>query len=132
VDARTATALETSARKNLTQVTFASAGPAEQHRPSYGAPVPDFETPSGLVYTSRQVMYDGWPILNVTHDADDEHWQFINGWGDTEEGMKPILVHAEHVIELDPTIASLSDLPLGWRAWRADVTDDWTREPDPS
>jgi hypothetical protein len=76
-------------------------------------------------------MYDGWPILNVTHDADDQHWQFINGWGDTEEGMEPILVHADHLVELDASVAALSDLPLGWRAWRTDATSEWTREPIP-
>ena len=76
-------------------------------------------------------MYDGWPVLNVTHDAYDQHWQFINGWGDTEEGAKPILVHAEHLTELDSSLQELADLPLGWRAWRTTPDDDWTREPIP-
>lgn len=91
-----------------------------------------FETPSGLVFTTGQVMYDGWPILNVTHDVDDSHWQFINGWGDTEDGMKPILVHAQHLIDLDPSVLSLADLPLGWRAWRTEAEQPWTREPQPA
>lgn len=88
-----------------------------------------FETPSGLVFTTQQVMYEGWPILTVTHDGDDDHWQFINGWGDTEEGMKPILVHADHLVDLDSTLRALVDLPLGWMAWRKDRQSEWVREP---
>jgi hypothetical protein len=62
-----------------------TAGQARGRSPSltrlgYRRRVTDFETPSGLVFASTQIMYEGWPILNVTHDADDEHWQFINGW----------------------------------------------------
>lgn len=37
-----------------------------------------FASRDGLVFTSRHVMYEGWPILNVSHDAEDEAWQFIN------------------------------------------------------
>ncbi len=73
-------------------------------------------------------MYEGWPILTVTHDADDEGWQFLNGWGDTEEGAKPLLVHADHIIELDSSVLELADLPLGWQAWRQTRDDPWVRE----
>ena len=76
-------------------------------------------------------MYEGWPILTVSHEAEDEAWQFINGWGDTEEGAKPILVHVEHIIELDPSVLPLADLPLGWLAWRKTREDQWVREPQP-
>ena len=69
---------------------------------------PPFHTPDGLVFTSRQVMYDDWPILLVTHDADDEAWQFVNGWGDTDETSSAILVHVERLIERDPLLTGLS------------------------
>ena len=88
-----------------------------------------FGTPEGLVFTSRHVMYEGWPILLVSHDADDEAWQFVNGDGNTDEGVKPMLVHPEHVVELDPSVLVLADLPLGWQAWRGSVQDEWRREP---
>ena len=76
-------------------------------------------------------MYEGWPILLVTHDAEDEAWQFVKGHGDSEEGMDPMIVHVEHVLELDTSIAPLADLPVGWRAWRDAPNRDWIREPKP-
>lgn len=76
-------------------------------------------------------MYEGVPVLLVTHDADDEGWQFVSGHGDTEDGMKPILVHPHHVTERDSSISSLDDLPLGWRAWRSAPNAAWIREPQP-
>ena len=30
-----------------------------------------FETPHGLVFSTKQVMDEGWPILTVTHDPED-------------------------------------------------------------
>ena len=88
-----------------------------------------FPSPNGLVFTSRQVMYERWPILLVSHDASDEAWQFVNGEGDTEEDTEPMLIHPEHVVDLDPSVLELTDLPLGWLAWRADAQDGWTRTP---
>jgi hypothetical protein len=90
-----------------------------------------FSSPTGAVFSSRRVMHDGWPVLLVTHDADDGAWQFVNGHGDTEAGMEPMIVHVDHILELDPLIESLADLPLGWRAWRDSAEGDWTREPQP-
>jgi hypothetical protein len=92
-----------------------------------------FESPSGLVITTRQVMEQGWPILLVTHD--NEHptgWQFLNGDGDTGDAANGISVHAEHVLERDPTVAELADLPLGWRAWRESEDHPWVRAPESS
>jgi hypothetical protein len=87
--------------------------------------------PDGLVLTSHKVMDEAWPILLVTHDAEDGAWQFVNGWGDTENPDDAMFIHVEHVIERDPSVMSLVDLPLGWRAWRQTIDDDWNREPHP-
>ena len=76
-------------------------------------------------------MYEGWPVLLVTHDADDGAWQFVNGWGDTETTDSAMLVHVEHVLDLDPSLHALSDLPLGWRAWRQTPEHEWRRELQP-
>lgn len=90
-----------------------------------------FDSPVGRVFTTAAVMFEQLPVLLVTHEAEDQAWQFVNGHGDTEEGMKPILVHARHFVELDGSIAQLADLPLGWRAWRASPDADWIREAQP-
>jgi len=90
-----------------------------------------FYTPTGGVITTRQVMHENWPVLLVTHDADDGGWQFVNGWGDTDGSQSGMVVHVEHVLDLDPSLSALSDLPLGWRAWRESIAHDWKREPIP-
>ena len=88
-----------------------------------------FESANGLIFTTRQVMCDGWTILTVTHDVEDGAWQFVNGWGDTDDASDGMAVHVEHIIGLDPSILLLTDLPLGWQAWREHPEDEWVREP---
>jgi hypothetical protein len=77
-------------------------------------------------------MYEGIPVLLVTHDAEDESWQFVNGYGDTDEGMKAVLVEPDDIVGLDPSLTALADLPLGWWAWRDGPEADWVRQPQPS
>jgi len=89
----------------------------------------DPRNPEGLVFTSRQVMDGQLPLLLVSHDADGD-WQFVNG-SETDGSVNGILVHAEHVVELYPDVGELSDLPVGWIAWRSDVGKPWYREPRP-
>ena len=76
-------------------------------------------------------MYEKWPILLVVRRADQGIWEFVNGRGDTDDTANAMSVHVDHVIERDPSVAPLGDLPLGWRAWRETANDAWTREPDP-
>lgn len=88
-----------------------------------------FWTRDGLVLTSRNVMYEGWPVLLVVHH-DDEHetWGFVNGSGDTEAAADAaMMVHVQHVLDLDPSIEQLADLPLGWQAWRESCEAEWLR-----
>jgi len=68
--------------------------------------------------------------LLVTHDADEPRgWQFLNGHGDTDDHKSGIPVHVEHVIERDPSVVELADLPEGWQARRTTADEPWTREP---
>jgi hypothetical protein len=88
-----------------------------------------FDSPNGLVITTRQVMEEGWPILLVAHDAEEPRgWQFLNGNGDTEDRANGIPVHVEHVIERDASVVELADLPPGWQARRASEREQWIRE----
>jgi hypothetical protein len=64
-----------------------------------------FDSPSGLVITTRQVTEQGWPILLVTHDAEGpQGWQFLNGRGDTDDPSSGIPVHVEHLLDRDPSL----------------------------
>jgi len=88
-----------------------------------------FNSPNDLVITTRHVMELGWPILLVKHDLDEPPgWQFVNGHGDTDDPTSGIPVHVAHVIERDPSVGELFDLPPGWRAWRESEGQRWERE----
>jgi hypothetical protein len=81
------------------------------------------------VFTTRPVVERQEPILLVTHDADDQSWQFIGSSGGTAENHMIIALH--EAVELDPTVLEVADLPVGWWARRNSVEDAWTREPHP-
>jgi hypothetical protein len=74
------------------------------------------------------IFEGGWPILRVTHDEDGD-WHFLDGSPAWVEDA--VIVCLSQVLERDPTIAELSDLPAGWTAWRLAPDCLWTREPSP-
>lgn len=85
-----------------------------------------FSDPKNLsVITPKQIVYDGDPILHVSHDIDDEGWQFL-GWGDAIE-KDAMVVALSEMVEIDPSIIELADLPLGWHAWRKSQQEPWQR-----
>jgi hypothetical protein len=77
------------------------------------------------VFTVRDIMDMRRSILLVHHDAEDGGWQFLTG--EPLEMKDAMLVGLAEVVRLDPTVAALADLPLGWQATRARVGDDWHR-----
>lgn len=81
----------------------------------------------GVITTS--VVLAGAPILLVTHDDDDGGWQFL--CGTTNDPADGRIVALRHVVERDPTVLELVDLPLGWVAHRASCDEVWIREPSP-
>ena len=89
-----------------------------------------FEDPPNVaVFTTTAVVKDRKPILRVTHDDDDGAWQFHTGQSvDSSEAM---IVALREIVKLDPSIASLADLPYGWIATRESVASEWKRSPHP-
>jgi hypothetical protein len=77
------------------------------------------------VFTTRQIVERAEPILHVTHDSDDDAWQFL-GREAREEDAKIIALH--EVVELDLSVLQLADLPPGWHAWRDSIDSPWERE----
>lgn len=85
-----------------------------------------FEDPKSVaVFTTKSVASGAEPILAVYHDSDDGAWQFIGAEDASEENGS--LVSLQHVVNLDPSVAALADLPLGWRAWRESKGSPWRR-----
>jgi len=75
--------------------------------------------------TMRQVLARTEPILLVSHDADDHGWQFI-GSTDANVGDGRVVSLAE-IMQLDPTVLEIADLPPGWQAVRTKIGGPWTR-----
>ena len=77
------------------------------------------------VLTVQQILDGNQPILRVTHDIDDGMWQFLIGGKTKIDDAR--LVSLEYIFTLDPSIAELADLPLGWAATRLNKKDKWSR-----
>lgn len=86
-----------------------------------------FEEPiDAAVFSTRQVLSNSSPILEVYHDHDGD-WQFL--CGTTQEAADLKVVCLGCMLERDSTLASLADLPIGWVASRREHAEAWTREP---
>jgi hypothetical protein len=85
-------------------------------------PFPD--PPTTPTVTVRQIAEGGHPILYVVHDAE-AGWQFLTGGKFIADDS--LLVALRVMVELDPTLRELADLPLGWEAERKDKNQPWAR-----
>ena len=94
--------------------------------PDPNDPWPWDQAPNAAALTVATVLA-GAPVLFVTHDEDDDGWQFLDG--------EPVAVASGRVIgmrevlRLDPTLREVADLPPGWSAWRDRIGGSWTRAP---
>lgn len=79
---------------------------------------------STAVYLCSHVFNHEAPILYVYKE--DGEWQFLCG-GEHGAKEKPHVVGFKHVLDRDPTISQLADLPEGWEAEREDVEAFWVR-----
>jgi hypothetical protein len=88
------------------------------------------QPPNCAVFTLRSIVFDGQPILHVSHDLDDHGWQFLGG-GDAEYEDAAIVSFSE-ILTRDPTLYELADLRPGWHAWRSTVESKWQRAVRPA
>ena len=78
------------------------------------------------VFTTKQVLRLRQPILHVSHDADDGTWQFHTGAAQVS-AVDAMIVALHEIVEYDPTIRELADLPCGWFAERERIGSPWRR-----
>ncbi len=88
------------------------------------------QPPNCAVFTLRRIAEGFDPILFVSHDLDDHGWQFLGlDGGPFQEAA---VIGLAHILELDPGIRCLADMPPGWCAWRQSWAGAWqTRRSDP-
>ena len=82
------------------------------------------------VFTTTHVLRLRQPILRVTHDDEDGAWQFHAGVQQSSVGDAMIVALSE-IVEHDPTVCELADLPCGWCAEREAIGSPWRRTPQP-
>lgn len=78
------------------------------------------------VFTTTQVLRLGQPILHVSHDDDDGAWQFHTGAAQVSDG-DAMIVALSTIVDHDPSICELADLPCGWIAERDGIGSPWRR-----
>jgi hypothetical protein len=87
------------------------------------------QPPNCAVISLSVIVFEGAPILYVTHDADDHGWQFLSG--DAARVQDAIVIALKEAVDLDPSILQLADLPPGWRARRRSPDLPWERSAHP-
>ncbi len=86
------------------------------------------DPPNVAVFTSKDIVEDGKWIYYVCHDEDDGAWQFHSIDGPPSSQSNARLVSLKSIVELDPSVTVLSDLPVGWCAWREAKNSVWQRQ----
>ena len=86
------------------------------------------QSPRTAAISVRAVL-DGAPILYVSHDEEDDGWQFLDGRpADLAEGR---VISMAKAVALDPSLLEIADLAPGWIAHRERRSGAWIREPHP-
>lgn len=82
------------------------------------------DAPNTAVISLTRITNGTRPVLYVIHDEDGD-WQFLDG-GDVSEEDGTV-ISLKSIVERDPSIVPLADLPLGWAAERSAVGQAWNR-----
>ena len=88
------------------------------------------ESPDDEAVTLDRILSGESPILLAARD--DDGWHFLDGEHVFEEDG--VVVYLGDLVQLDPTLIELADLPVGWYARRPAVGEPWERgegEPEP-
>lgn len=84
------------------------------------------DPPHTGVYTTKRISNGEEPILYVWHEPEDGAWQFHGASESSVESGALVCFH--HLVDKDPSLKELQDLPTGWRAWRESATEPWVRQ----
>lgn len=85
------------------------------------------DSPDTAVIIDRRVLSSTEFISHVSHDLDDGPWQFLTNSTNTRQTNDARVVGLGSVVQLDPSVKELADLPLGWQASRTSPSSPWKR-----
>lgn len=92
-------------------------------------PFPNGTFPDGLlVIVQKTVAAGALPALVVIHDDEDD-WLLCDGINDPNSSDASMVSHMDHVLERDPSLASLAGLPPGHVAQRGGRDEPWSIGP---
>ena len=86
---------------------------------------PFVDEPNLACITLRRVLSGDRPILMVAHEPGEGGWQFLDGHAFAEEELA--VVGLQQMVECDPSLMVLWDLPIGWMAVRDRTDTSWNR-----
>jgi predicted adenylyl cyclase CyaB len=75
------------------------------------------------VITLNRILAGESSVLLVTHDQEDGAWQFLDGEHVIEDDG--VIVRPGEMVQFDPSLEVLADLPRGWHAWRSTPSERW-------
>jgi hypothetical protein len=67
------------------------------------------QPPNCAVLTLRPIVFEGHPILYVSHDDHDDGWQFMGG--DHPKAEMAAIVALKEIVDLDSSVLEIADLP---------------------
>lgn len=82
------------------------------------------DSPNIAIVTTTDILIKEQPILLVIHDSDND-WYFLTS--EPSEKTEQTFIAESQVFAIDPSLKSLSDLPVGWEAKRDTPTSAWIR-----
>ncbi|MGW1734727.1 hypothetical protein [Streptomyces sp. NPDC001999] len=81
--------------------------------------------PDGLLAIVQRTVSDGhFPALAVIHDDEDD-WLVSDDIHDPNEDGASVILHLDHVLQLDPSLRQLATLAPGHVATRTDAHAPW-------
>lgn len=89
-------------------------------------PSGSWDDPNDVAVVTTQEVIDGkLPVVYVVHDEGVGGWQFLDSG--SIDGRPPVAIAKQDLLDLDPTLREVTDLPLGWYAARDETGAPWRR-----
>ena len=87
-----------------------------------------FDQAPNVACIASRAIFEGEPVLTVSHFEDDHSWAFLDG--SEFNPSQAYLVAMSEVLDAHPDLVEIVDLPPGWTASRAVSDKPWSRQLD--